>query len=159
MRVVDYAWLAPVLCAGAFFFNVLISRQLGRLKHALSATVSLAAIVGGLSLFLVVSQDANAHLEGRRPAPYSEAPGGEARARPALGEDPPATSCSRPCPGLPSGAGTSSPPCSVDWLAIMMLGVVTFLASLIQIYSVGYMRGDNRYWWFFSVMSLFCARC
>ena len=46
---------------------------------------------------------------------------------------------------------------AVDWLSIMMLGVVSFLASLIQIYSVGYMRGDNRFWWFFTVMSLFCA--
>ena len=46
---------------------------------------------------------------------------------------------------------------SVDWLSIMMLGVVTFLASFIQLYSVGYMRGDDRFWWFFTVMSLFCA--
>jgi NADH-quinone oxidoreductase subunit L len=46
---------------------------------------------------------------------------------------------------------------SVDWLSIMMLGVVTFLASFIQIYSLGYMRGDDRFWWFFTVMSLFSA--
>ena len=39
----------------------------------------------------------------------------------------------------------------------MMIGVVSFLASLIQIYALGYMKGDNRFWWFFSVMSLFCA--
>ena len=39
-----YAWLAPVLCVGAFFFNVLIARQLGRLKHGLAAFVSIAAI-------------------------------------------------------------------------------------------------------------------
>ncbi len=46
---------------------------------------------------------------------------------------------------------------SIDWLSIMMLVVVSFLATFIQIYAVGYMKGDNRFWWFFSVMSLFCA--
>jgi NADH-quinone oxidoreductase subunit L len=43
----------------------------------------------------------------------------------------------------------------VDGLSTMMLVMVTFLATLIQLYSVAYMRGDPRYRWFFAVMSLF----
>lgn len=40
----DYAWLAPVLPIGAFALNVLIWRQMGARKHALSALTTLAAI-------------------------------------------------------------------------------------------------------------------
>jgi proton-translocating NADH-quinone oxidoreductase chain L len=153
---VDYAWLAPVLCAGAFFFNVLIARQLGGLKHALSATVSIAAIVGGFLVFLVAAQDAAAHLEG---AAHAAGLGGAKLAAPILpqAEDMPRHFLFDAMPWFTIGRWDFFTTVSVDWLAIMMLGVVTFLASFIQIYSVGYMRGDNRFWWFFSVMSLFCA--
>ncbi|MBI1886091.1 MAG: NADH-quinone oxidoreductase subunit L [Chloroflexi bacterium] len=43
----------------------------------------------------------------------------------------------------------------VDQLAIVMLAVVTFVSTLIEIYSVGYMKGDPRYGWFFTAMTLF----
>ena len=45
----------------------------------------------------------------------------------------------------------------VDPLTIVMLAVVTFVGSLIFIYSTGYMKGDPRYGWFFAAMSLFVA--
>ncbi|HXG35750.1 MAG TPA: NADH-quinone oxidoreductase subunit L [Dehalococcoidia bacterium] len=43
----------------------------------------------------------------------------------------------------------------VDQLAVVMLMVVTFVGSMIFIYSTGYMKGDPRYGWFFTVMTLF----
>ena len=43
----------------------------------------------------------------------------------------------------------------IDQLTVVMLLVVTFLSSLIHIYSVGYMHGDKGYARFFSYMSLF----
>ncbi|MBI4388099.1 MAG: NADH-quinone oxidoreductase subunit L, partial [Candidatus Omnitrophica bacterium] len=43
----------------------------------------------------------------------------------------------------------------VDPLAAMMLFVVTFIGSLIIIYSVGYMHGEARYSRFFAYLSLF----
>jgi NADH-quinone oxidoreductase subunit L len=45
----------------------------------------------------------------------------------------------------------------VDQIAIVMLAVVTFVALMVQVYSVGYMRGDPKYGWYFTVMSLFAA--
>jgi NADH-quinone oxidoreductase subunit L len=45
----------------------------------------------------------------------------------------------------------------VDEIAIVMLVVVSFVALMVQIYSVNYMRGDPRYGWYFTVMSLFAA--
>ncbi len=45
----------------------------------------------------------------------------------------------------------------VDQLAIVMLAVVSFVALMVQVYSVGYMRGDPRYGWYYTAMSLFAA--
>ncbi len=45
----------------------------------------------------------------------------------------------------------------VDQITIVMLVVVSFVALMVQIYSVAYMKGDPRYGWYFTVMSLFVA--
>ncbi|MEX2558885.1 MAG: NADH-quinone oxidoreductase subunit L, partial [Pirellulales bacterium] len=42
-----------------------------------------------------------------------------------------------------------------DPLTAVMLAMVTFVSSLVAIYSAGYMRGDPGYWRFFSYVSLF----
>ncbi|MFV2066018.1 MAG: NADH-quinone oxidoreductase subunit L [Pirellulales bacterium] len=42
-----------------------------------------------------------------------------------------------------------------DPLTAIMLATVTFVASLVAIYGVGYMEGDRGYWRFFSYVSLF----
>ena len=42
-----------------------------------------------------------------------------------------------------------------DGLTAMMLPMVTFIATLVAIYSVGYMHGDRSYWRFFVYVSLF----
>ncbi|HEX4146133.1 MAG TPA: NADH-quinone oxidoreductase subunit L [Pirellulales bacterium] len=43
----------------------------------------------------------------------------------------------------------------VDPLTSIMLSMVTFIASLVAIYSIGYMHGDPGYWRFFSYIALF----
>ena len=43
----------------------------------------------------------------------------------------------------------------VDPLTSIMLSMVTFIASLVAIYSAGYMHGDPGYWRFFSYIGLF----
>ena len=45
----------------------------------------------------------------------------------------------------------------VDPLTIAMLGLVTFVALMVQIYSLGYMHGDPRINWYFAVHALFAA--
>ena len=45
----------------------------------------------------------------------------------------------------------------VDPLTIVMVGLVTFVALAVQVYSLGYMRGDPRIGWYFAVQSLFAA--
>jgi NADH-quinone oxidoreductase subunit L len=43
----------------------------------------------------------------------------------------------------------------IDGLTAVMLVVVTTVSLMVHIYSVGYMHGDQRYTWFFVVLSLF----
>jgi NADH-quinone oxidoreductase subunit L len=45
----------------------------------------------------------------------------------------------------------------VDQIAVVMLAVVTFVCLMVQVYSLGYMKGDSRYGWYYAVMSLFAA--
>ena len=45
----------------------------------------------------------------------------------------------------------------VDQLTIVMLSVVTFVGMIVQIYSLGYMKGEARYGWYYAVLSLFIA--
>ncbi len=43
----------------------------------------------------------------------------------------------------------------VDGLTAVMLLVVTSISLMVHIYSIGYMHGDKRYTWFYTVLSLF----
>ncbi len=44
----------------------------------------------------------------------------------------------------------------IDNLTVIMFVMVTFIATLIHLYSMGYMRDDKRYPLFFAYLSLFC---
>ena len=142
----DYAWLAPVLCVAAFALNVVIARQTPA-KHSLSALLAIAAVLGAFAVVVVAFSDALAHLGHGAAGEAGAAPTGEGP-RHLLFAD---------APWFTIGKYNFHVTMVVDWVSIMMLGVASFLGALIQIYSLGYMRGDERYWWFFSVMSLFCA--
>ena len=54
--------------------------------------------------------------------------------------------------GLELEAGTR-----VDGLTAMMFLLVTFVSLMVQVYSTGYMHGDPRYTYFFTLLSIFTA--
>ena len=45
----------------------------------------------------------------------------------------------------------------VDRLSVTMIGLVTFVALLVQVFSIEYMRGEPRYGWYFAAHALFAA--
>ena len=45
----------------------------------------------------------------------------------------------------------------IDPITIVMFGVVTIVALMVNIFSIGYMKGEPRYYWFFAVLQLFVA--
>ena len=46
---------------------------------------------------------------------------------------------------------------TIDPLTVAMLGLATFVALMVQIYSLGYMHGDTRIDWYFAFHALFIA--
>ena len=46
---------------------------------------------------------------------------------------------------------------TIDRISVTMLGLVTFVALLVQLYSLEYMKGDPRFGWYFAAHSLFAA--
>ncbi len=46
---------------------------------------------------------------------------------------------------------------TIDPLSILMLGLVTFVALMVQVYSLGYMHGDPRFDWYYAFHALFAA--
>jgi len=45
----------------------------------------------------------------------------------------------------------------VDQITIVMFAVITTVALMVNVFSIGYMKGEPRYWWFFAVLQLFAA--
>jgi NADH-quinone oxidoreductase subunit L len=45
----------------------------------------------------------------------------------------------------------------VDQTTIVMFGVITTVSLMVNVFSIGYMKGEARYWWFFAVLQLFAA--
>ncbi len=128
------AWVIPALSAAAFVVIVVAGRAIGaaapgsRAHSALAPAVSITAIGAGFVLFWVVLADL---LEGH------------------------ATSYS--ISWLSVGGAEIGWGMLVDRLSVVMLGLVTFVALLAQVYSVGYMRGDPRLGWYFAAHALFAA--
>jgi NADH-quinone oxidoreductase subunit L len=46
---------------------------------------------------------------------------------------------------------------SVSPISLTMVGIVSFVSLMIQVYSLKYMEGDDRFGWYFAVHSLFAA--
>lgn len=55
------------------------------------------------------------------------------------------------------GSATIDASMVIDPLAAVMFIVVTLVSLMVQIYSMGYMRGEKRYNWYFAALSLFTA--
>jgi NADH-quinone oxidoreductase subunit L len=45
----------------------------------------------------------------------------------------------------------------IDPLSVVMLGLVTFVALMVQIYSLSYMKGEPRFGWYYAAHALFAA--
>ena len=147
----EWAWLIPVLSFAAAPLIVIFGRYL----PGKGSILAILAISAGLGLFWIV-------LTG-----FLEANAG-------------ATECSRAIdPGTREQIGPLTCHYQMNWfhaglpgladsvaltwgmiidpLTIAMLGLVTFVALMVQVYSLGYMNGDPRFGWYYAVHALFAA--
>ncbi|MBI3743481.1 MAG: NADH-quinone oxidoreductase subunit L [Chloroflexi bacterium] len=121
---IEWAWLLPAMCAGAFGVVALFGRWLpGRGSY-----LAIGAIGVGFVLFWPIMADVVRHGSDSFFRTWFDA--GDTRVR--LGM-------------------------TVDELTVVMLGLVTAVALAVQVYSIGYMRGDPRFHWYFAAHSLFAA--
>jgi proton-translocating NADH-quinone oxidoreductase chain L len=139
------AWLyvaAVLVPLGAFVVQFLGLRVLGRANAWLATLAIGAALV--LSLIGLVF-----HIGGLGAAPGADAP-------------PPVWALSTDWLALGGQAAVGLPPLvlrlgvHIDRLAVIMFAMVTFIATLIHVYSMGYMKEDPGYPRFFAFLSLFC---
>ena len=141
----QWAWLIPVFSFAAAPVIVLIGDRL----PGKGAVLSIAAIAAGFVFFWIA-------LFG-----WMGASEGTEHCYIAIGTE--ALTCNYDrtwfnagLPGLP-GSVQLTWGFFIDPVTIAMLGLVTFVALMVQIYSLGYMHGDPRINWYFAVHALFAA--
>ena len=120
----QWAWLAPAACVGAFTALALFGRYL----PWKGPYIAIGAIGFGFVLFWFLLNDLLNGAAREFSAAWFEA-----------------------------GGGVFDLGMTIDPVAMVMMGVITFVSLLVQIYSLGYMRGESRLAWYFAVHSLFAA--
>ena len=126
--MIEYAWLIPLLPLLAFVALVFLGRRL----PGKGAYVAIAAMTASLVVSVVIAIGAisqGGHFEG---IVWSVA-------------------------WIPYGSSAINIGYTVDALTVVMLIVVTVVALMVEVYSVGYMHGDARYPRFFAFLSLFSS--
>ena len=137
MQLAELAWLIPAFSFIAFFVVVIFGRYL----PGKGSFISILAIGAGFAMFWVV-------LAGFLSADVTPVDCVKS-----FGQK----SCIFSRDWFTAGDVVLSWGMIVDPLAVMMLGMVTLVGLMIQVYSLGYMRGDPRFGWYFAVHALFIA--
>ena len=123
----EWAWLAPALSFAAFGLIVL----LGRYLPGKGAVLAILAIAGAFGVFWYVLGD---FLGQGADAAYLFS-----------------------VTWFEIGDATMTWGMIIDPLSVVMLGIVSFVALLVQVYSIGYMSGESRFGWYFAAHALFAA--
>ncbi len=130
MDLAKLAWLIPAFSFIAFFLTVIF----GRFLPGKGSWIAILAIGGGFVVFWIV-------LVGFLGADCPRAFGQE--------------TCNFSREWFTAGDVILTWGIIVDPLSIVMLGLVTLVGLMVQLYSLGYMKGDPRLGWYFAVHALF----
>ena len=133
----ELAWLIPAFSFVAFFLIVVF----GRVLPGKGSFIAILAIAGGFAMFWVV-------LAG-----FLDANVASDDCIEVFGQK----SCAFNWEWFTAGDVVFNWGMIIDPLAVVMLGLVTLVALMVQIYSLGYMSGQPRIGWYFGVHALFVA--
>jgi len=130
----EHAWLAPIIPAVGFLVIILLGRSLPRKGSEIGILSMLASLVlaGGAAWQWVARVGSAA--DGQFVEPVVR------------------TWNWWQVGGVPLTIGQH-----IDGLSVLVLLVVAFISTLVQVYSVEYLRGDRRYTHFFAALTLFSA--
>ena len=143
------AFLIPVLSFAACPLIILFQRWLpGR-----GAPVAILAITGGFALWVLMTLGFLGASEAHPACAVSNITG--------------ALTCNFSTTwfqaGIPGVAATVDQAIHLDWgilidpLTVVLLGLITFVALGVQLYSLEYMKGDPRFGWYYAWQALFVA--
>ena len=141
----EWAWLIPIFSFAAAPAIVVF----GRFLPTKGALLSILAIAGGFAVFWFVLESWMGANTGTSGCFTSENTG--------------MLTCDYERSWFNAGLVGTVGSVSLNWgilidpLTIAMLGLVTFVALMVQVYSMAYMHGDPRFGWYFAVHSLFAA--
>jgi NADH-quinone oxidoreductase subunit L len=142
MTITEHAWLLAAIPAGMFIVLALFGRYLPRGGDYLGIGATGASFV--LMIFVAVNFLGNRGGLGGAFLPASP----EAQEFPAWVNSIEWSSI---------GSFVIDMGIYVDPITIVMFGVITIVALMVNVFSVGYMKGEPRYYWFFAVLQLFVA--
>ena len=128
----EHAWLIPVVPAIAFALIILIGKRLPMKGSELGVLSMVASLVLSAGAAYQWSQRVNSAAEEQFVTPVIKSWSWWQSG------------------GLDFGIGQH-----IDGLSIVVLFVVAFISTLVQIYSLEYLRGDRRYTHFFAALTLF----
>ncbi len=134
MVTMEQAWLLPAIPAAAFVIIALFHNYLPRKGDF----VGVAAVIAAFVCFIFVAADLFGQLPASAADLVNNNSGFEWMKIPAVDFS------------LRIGF-------HVDQITVVMLCVVSFVGMLVQIYSLGYMKGERRYGWYYAVLCLFIA--
>lgn len=128
----EHAWLIPVIPALAFALIILIGKRLPMKGSELGVLSMLSSLVFALGAGYQWIQRTNSATEEQFVVPVIKSWSWWQSG------------------GFDFGIGQH-----IDGLSILVLIVVAFISTLVQIYSLEYLRGDRRYTHFFAALTLF----
>jgi NADH-quinone oxidoreductase subunit L len=145
----EWAWLIPVFSFGAVPLIIIFGKYL----PGKGSPLAILAIAGGFALFwfvLVGFLEASPGTDGCTTSDHTGT-----------------LTCEYQRTwfqaGLPGQVSNIDESIHLNWgilidpLTLVMLGLITFVALMVQVYSLGYMHGDSRFSWYYAFHALFIA--
>ena len=132
MELAELAWLIPAFSFCAFFLIILF----GKFLPGKGSFIAILAIAAGFAMYWVVLVG---YLGADCPVKFGQA------------------TCLFSREWFTAGDVELNWGLIIDPLSVVMLGLVSLVGLLIQVYSVGYMKGDPRFGWYYAVQALFIA--
>jgi proton-translocating NADH-quinone oxidoreductase chain L len=160
-----WLYVAAVLVPlGAFVVQLLGLRWLGRLNaYIATGAIGTSFVLSFVGFILYLARAPEMLTGGHEAAAEAKAEPGSERHAPSSSEHHGGPAAFRgETSWVVVGAGDATPALAIpvgiyiDNLAALMFVMVSFIATLIHVYSMGYMRDDPRYPLFFAYLSLFC---
>ena len=145
----EWAWLIPVFSFGAVPLIIIFGKYL----PGKGSPLAILAIAGGFALFWFVLVGFLGASPGTDGCTTSDHTG--------------TLTCEYQRTwfqaGLPGQVSNIDESIHLNWgilidpLTLVMLGLITFVALMVQVYSLGYMHGDSRFSWYYAFHALFIA--